>query len=132
MVTTAGERESVALELASEPSSIKRARDAVSDLAERVGASVRDVKLAVSEAVTNAVVHAFRGRNPGRISVEARMNRGMLLVVVADNGIGMVPNPDSTGLGMGLSLISQVAHDVHIDSGSGGVRVSMSFEVPSR
>ncbi len=132
MVTTADERESVVLELASEPSSIKLARDAVSDLAERVGASARDVKLAVSEAVTNAVVHAFRGREPGWISVKAHMNRGMLLVVVADNGIGMVPNPDSAGLGMGISLITQLAHDVHIDSDAEGVKLSMSFGVGAR
>jgi serine/threonine-protein kinase RsbW/stage II sporulation protein AB (anti-sigma F factor) len=119
----------VRLQLKSEPRSIKRARDAVSAFAERVGASARDVKLAVSEAVTNAVVHAFRGRAAGTISVEARMSSGLLLVVVADDGIGMVPNPDSAGLGMGLSLITQLAHDVRFDSGGEGVTVSMRFEV---
>ncbi len=121
--------EVVQLQLASEPPSIKRARDAVSELAERSGASAPDVKLAVSEAVTNAVVHAFRGREAGTISVEARMNRGLLLVVVADDGIGMLPNPDSTGLGVGLSLIAQLAHDVRFDSDGGGVTISMRFEV---
>src|SRR5699024_1660438 len=57
----------VQLDLPSAPPSIKRARDAVAALAETVGAPAADVKLAVSEAVTNAVVHAFRDRPPGTI-----------------------------------------------------------------
>ena len=132
METTAGEREEVRLELASEPPSIKRARDAVSLLAEQVGASAGDVKLAVSEAVTNAVVHGYRDRSPGTISVGARMRDGLLLVTVADDGIGMLPNPDSGGLGLGLSLITQLAHDVRFDSDGSGVTVTMRFEVSSQ
>ena len=132
METTAGEREEVRLELPSEPPSIKRARDAVSLLAEHVGASAGDVKLAVSEAVTNAVVHGFRDRAPGTISVEARMRDGLLFVTVADDGIGMLPNPDSGGLGLGLSLITQLAHDVRFDSDESGVTVTMRFEVSSQ
>ena len=129
MATTPGERKEVRLELASQPASIKIARDAVGELADQAGAVTKDVKLAVSEAVTNAVVHAFRGREPGTISVEARVSRGLLLVVVADDGLGMVPNPDSAGLGLGLSLITQLSRDVRFDSDSGGVTVSMSFEI---
>ena len=48
------------LTLPSEATSIKRARDAVAELAERAGAPVADVKLAVSEAVTNSLVHGYR------------------------------------------------------------------------
>jgi len=128
MDTVAGRRNGLRLKLAAEPQSIKRARDGVAEFAERVGASVRDVKLAVSEAVTNSVVHAFRGRDPGTVTVEARMHEGMLLVVVADDGIGMVPNPDSAGLGLGISLITQLAREVRFDSDATGVNVSMSFE----
>src|SRR5687768_6007502 len=65
--------EEVRLELPSEPSSIKRARDAVAALAHRVGVPVPDVKLAVSEAVSNSVTHAFRDRPQGTISVRARI-----------------------------------------------------------
>lgn len=115
------------LELPSEAGSVKRARDAVVPLAERAGARVGDVKLAVSEAVSNAVTHAFRDRAAGTISVRARIERGRLIVVVADDGTGMRPNLDSPGLGFGISLITELAGDVRFDSSPAGLTVSMSF-----
>ena len=117
----------VNLDLPSDAASIKRARDAVSELAEQVGVPVGDVKLAVSEAVSNAVIHAFRGQDPGTISVRARVVRDRLIVVVADDGTGMRPNVDSPGLGFGISLITKMAGDVRFDSSPKGLTVSMSF-----
>src|SRR4051812_27188796 len=114
----------VQLDLPSAPPSIKRARDAVAALAETVGAPAADVKLAVSEAVTNAVVHAFRDRPPGTISVKAQVERDRLLVVVADDGTGMRPNPDSAGLGLGISLITSLSGDARFDSSPAGLIVS--------
>lgn len=119
----------VQLDLPSAPPSIKRARDAVAALAESAGAPAGDVRLAVSEAVTNAVVHAYRDRAPGTISVEAKIDEGVLLVVVADDGIGMRPNPDSPGLGLGISLITTLSGEARFDSSSEGLTVSMTFEV---
>jgi serine/threonine-protein kinase RsbW/stage II sporulation protein AB (anti-sigma F factor) len=119
----------VRLDLPSAPPSIKRARDAVAELAEQAGAPAGDVKLAVSEAVTNAVVHAFRDRAPGTISVQAEVdNDGQLVVVVADDGSGMRPNPDSAGLGLGISLITSLSGEAHFDSSPAGLTVSMVFE----
>jgi serine/threonine-protein kinase RsbW len=128
MQATAKDREEVRLELPSEPGSIKRARDAVAGLAERVGVPASDVKLAVSEAVTNAVTHAFRDGSRGTISVRARVERDRLVVVVTDDGTGMRPNVNSPGLGFGISLITQMAGDVRFDSSPAGLTVSMSFE----
>jgi two-component sensor histidine kinase len=122
----------VKLDLPSAPPSIKRARDAVAPLAENVGASPGDVKLAVSEAVTNAVVHAFRDRAPGTISVKAEVDRGRLVVVVADDGCGMRPNPDSAGLGLGISLITSLSREARFDSSPNGLTVSMTFEAATR
>ena len=127
MQAAAKDREELRLELPSEPSSVKRARDAVATLAERVGVPANDVKLAVSEAVSNSVTHAFRGRDAGTISVQARVERDRLIVVIADDGTGMRPNVDSPGLGFGLSLITQMAGDVRFDSSADGLTVSMSF-----
>jgi anti-sigma regulatory factor (Ser/Thr protein kinase) len=128
MQAAAKDREEVRLELPSEPGSVKRARDAVATLAERVGVPANDVELAVSEAVSNAVTHAFRDRDAGTIKVRARVERDRLIVVVADDGTGMRPNVDSPGLGFGLSLITQMAGDVRFDSSTDGLTVSMSFE----
>jgi anti-sigma regulatory factor (Ser/Thr protein kinase) len=116
------------LRLPSDPASIKRARDAVAELAERVGARTADVKLAVSEAVTNALVHGYRDGGSGPISVIAHLDRGRLVVVVADDGVGMKPNLESPGLGVGISLITTLATDVRFDSTASGLTVSMSFE----
>jgi anti-sigma regulatory factor (Ser/Thr protein kinase) len=118
----------VRMELPCEPESVGDARRAVADLAERLGVDdVDDVRIAVSEAVGNAIVHAYRDGNPGRIRVFAREKRGRLLVTVADDGIGMVPHPGSAGLRIGIPLITKVCEDVRFASTEDGTTVSMSF-----
>lgn len=86
-----------------------------------------DVQIAVSEAVGNAVVHAYRGVRPGPISVCARRARGRLVVTVADEGIGMTPDPSNTGLRVGIPLITKICDDVRFASSDEGTVVSMSF-----
>jgi anti-sigma regulatory factor (Ser/Thr protein kinase) len=107
--------------------SVAEARHAVADLARRVGAQVDDVQIAVSEAVGNSVVHAYRGIRPGKISVRAWRQRGKLLVTVADGGIGMTPNPGNPGLRVGIPLITKLCDDVRFTSSDEGTVVSMSF-----
>ncbi|MBR6530740.1 MAG: anti-sigma F factor [Clostridia bacterium] len=49
-----------------------------------------DVKTAVSEAVTNSVVHAYKGREAGGVRLEIRLfSGGLLRVTVADFGCGI-------------------------------------------
>ena len=98
------------------------------EIARDVGAEEMDVKLAVSEAVANAVVHAFRQRAPGTIRLRADRTDVALVISVADDGGGMRPNLDSPGLGFGISLITKVAKDVTFDSSDRGTTVLMSFE----
>lgn len=127
MNARSSERFEFELELPSDAPSVAEARGRAADLAERVGAPVADVKLAVSEAVGNAVLHAFRGRDPGTIAISARLDRDRLLISVTDDGTGMRPNLDSPGLGLGLSLITKLAADVRFDSDQSGTTVVMSF-----
>jgi serine/threonine-protein kinase RsbW len=88
-----------------------------------------DVLLAVSEVVTNCVVHGYRGR-PGQVAIEARHTGDRLELSVADEGSGMRPRIDSPGLGLGLPLVGRVADRVDISaSRGGGTRVSMSFSL---
>jgi len=64
------------------------------------GADELDVKIAVSEAVGNVVVHAYRdGTPPGSLELEGGIEDGKLVISVTDHGIGMSPHPDSPGLG---------------------------------
>lgn len=97
-------------------------------LAAAVGVSREAVEVAIGEAFCNAVLHAYRGRPPGTITVNARAAGDELEAVVADDGIGMSPNPESKGLGFGLALIGRYADRVEIMSGSrGGTVVRMTF-----
>lgn len=86
-------------------------------------------KLAVSEAVTNAVMHAYVGApKPGAVSVDAMFEGDSLLVEVSDDGSGMMPRLDSPGLGVGLPLIADTADTLDIDnSPRGGTVLRMSF-----
>ena len=118
----------LSIELPAEPRSVAAARHAAAGVAERLGCDVFAVKLAVSELVTNAATHAYTGIDAGPIVVLARSIRGRLVITVADRGRGMTIRPDSPGLGMGLPLVSSVAHDVRIESDDDGVAVSAAFD----
>jgi serine/threonine-protein kinase RsbW len=60
-------------------------------------------RLAVSEAVTNAVMHAFRGRADGTVSASVTMSDAEWVEVrVTDNASGKAPRNDSPGIGLGL------------------------------
>ncbi len=117
------------LELPARPTSVTEARHAAREVARRVGAPDADVQLAVSEAVSNCVAHAFRGRAPGKVRISAGVIGDLLQIRVSDDGTGMRPNLESTGLGLGITLITKLAHDVRFDSTETGTTVLMSFPV---
>ena len=122
------------------PSSVGAARAAVARfLVERgVSARVREaVALALSEAATNVVVHAYRDQTDatGAIEVTAAVAADELWVIVTDRGSGLSPRPDSPGLGLGLAIIAQVADGVDLlKPGDGGLELRMRFalEAPRR
>ena len=119
----------VDLRLPARPESVIHARQAVTRFA--VIAAVREpdnVALAVSEAATNAVLHAYRDRAQGDIRVVACDEPGRLVVVIRDYGCGMSPRHDSPGLGLGLPLMSKTASTINIETPQdGGTRVRMHF-----
>jgi len=92
---------------------------------------VEDIGLAVSEAATNAVLHAYVGeRSPGPLLLSARLMDDTVYVVVRDHGRGMTPRPDSPGLGLGLPLMTRLADAVQISTHpEGGTEVRMTFTV---
>jgi len=119
--------------VAATPDQIAVLRSEVTDYAHRVGvadARLADIRLAVSEAATNAVLHAYRDRDPGLIRVDARVTEdgGSLRIVVEDDGFGPLPRPDSPGLGLGLPTIASVADAVELSAGqAAGAKLSMLF-----
>lgn len=87
------------------------------------------IELAVSEACTNAVVHGYADGPPETFTVKAEPLGDELRIVVRDRGRGMVPRPDSPGLGLGLPLISQMAERVEVRAprDGNGVELCMTF-----
>jgi anti-sigma regulatory factor (Ser/Thr protein kinase) len=91
--------------------------------------ALADVKLAVTEACTNVVVHAYP-EGDGPMSVRAQLADGALTVVVSDEGRGILPRPDSPGLGLGLPLIATLASSLELGtSDREETEVRMVFEL---
>ncbi len=76
--------------------------------------TLSDIRLAVTEACTNVVVHAYPNGQEGPMEVLATLLGDELTVVVRDEGEGIGPRPDSPGLGLGLPLIASLAENVQL------------------
>jgi anti-sigma regulatory factor (Ser/Thr protein kinase) len=112
---------------------IPKARHAVSDFAEGCQADSMDVATAVTEAVSNTVLHAYRGgMPPGDVRISARRSAEELVVIVEDDGVGMKPHLESEGLGMGCVLIKSFCKEVTFGNPGKGVRVTMHFPCRDR
>ena len=69
----------------------------------------------MSEAVTNAVIHAYRDRErPGDVHVSACLDHDGVQISIADDGLGLRPRADSPGVGLGMPLIADLADRVEI------------------
>jgi anti-sigma regulatory factor (Ser/Thr protein kinase) len=108
-------------------------RRAVITVAARVGATDRqrqDIALAVSEALTNAVAHAYPDRVlPGAVSVHAAYAGGALEVAVIDEGVGMPPPTTHATTGLGLAIIARAADRLELRDGTPGTHVRMTFAI---
>ena len=93
-----------------------------------------DIALAITEATTNVVLHAYRDRDqPGTVSIEAERRRRSRVLLCLDEGTGLAPRVDSPGLGLGLGLIAQVADSADVRAPeTGGTEVVMRFNVVAR
>jgi serine/threonine-protein kinase RsbW len=91
-------------------------------------AQLHDIQIAVSEACTNVIKHAYDPLSPGMLEVQGVLDGDEIVVRVRDNGPGMRPS-GAPGLGVGLALIAaltirmEVGHDA-----DGAHQVSMVFD----
>jgi serine/threonine-protein kinase RsbW len=126
----------LSLVLPAAPEGVPRARAAVTDLCERLGLDYEqadDIRLAVTEACTNCVLHSQAdGADNATFVLDASVEHGELVVVVRDFGGGLLRAPvGSGGLGLGMQLIEQLSESSQVSSRpGGGTRVSMRFSVP--
>lgn len=100
-----------------------------------------DIRTAVSEAVTNAIVHAYREQG-GAITLDAKlMENGVLRLEISDRGCGIpdIPQamqpffttqPEKERSGMGFSVMQSFMDDVQVESEVGqGTTVRMEKRV---
>jgi serine/threonine-protein kinase RsbW len=89
---------------------------------------IEDMRLAVTEACTNVVRHAYADGDPGPVEILIRPEGQTLQVIVTDQGRGLGPSEDTTGPGLGLPLIAALAHSLEIEQAPpSGSRLRMSF-----
>jgi serine/threonine-protein kinase RsbW len=89
---------------------------------------VDDMRLAVTEACTNVVRHAYDAEEHGSLEIVIRPNGETLDVIVSDVGRGIGPSPDVAGPGLGLPLIAALVDSLEIQHApSAGSRLAMSF-----
>lgn len=122
------------LSLPAVPESVRQARTAVGDLVAQLTGKdtvVDDVRLCVSEAVTNVVRHAYPSVpcTEGRVDVGVDCGNGELRVVVRDTGCGIaVESSRQTPGGYGLEIIDRLTTRHTVVSGSdSGTEVAMIF-----
>ena len=124
------------LELPAVPEAVREGREAASAAAEQLGlagAVLEDLRLCVSEAITNAVRHAYDG-TPGTIDVHVEAYRLGVLVVVRDFGSwSLVPQPRSPECGgFGLKIMRTLADEYSLEATDRGTAVSMAFGIASQ
>ena len=104
---------------------------------------IADIKTAVSEAVTNAIVHGYEGSS-GMVTLRAAIDdRSTITVEVRDSGRGIadVPkamepffttHPEQERSGMGFAVMQTFMDDVDVESAPGkGTIVRMSKRIHS-
>ncbi|MCY0881571.1 MAG: anti-sigma F factor [Firmicutes bacterium] len=118
------------------------ARVAVATMAGQVQFSLQDVdeiKVAVSEAVSNAIMHGYQGREDGWVEVDCTVNDAGITVSVEDWGVGiddidLARQPsysrDPERLGLGFVFMESFMNDLQVQSVPGkGTRVEMQRAV---
>jgi anti-sigma regulatory factor (Ser/Thr protein kinase) len=117
------------------PDVIPKLRHAVADYARALGIDgeqLDGVRLAVSEALSNVVLHAYRESEPGYLHLTARVVGDELWVLVADDGRGHNTSPIRPGLGWGLAFITDAADEFTMaERAEGGSEARMVFRLPA-
>lgn len=92
-------------------------------------AELSDVKTAVSEAVTNCIVHGYCGKN-GDIVMSAEIIGNVLHINIKDYGVGIdnlemalepfyTTRPEDERSGMGFTIMKSFMDDVRVESVKG-------------
>ena len=97
-----------------------------------------DIKTAVSEAVTNVVVHAYPDK-PGYVNMKIHITERKIRIIISDNGIGIqdieraltpfyTSKPHDERSGMGFTVMESFMDKLEVKSNK-GLTVSMEKEI---
>lgn len=127
----------VRLALLALPANVALVRQALAGLTDELGiepARAADMKIALTEACTNVVVHAY-GEEPGPLEVTMAVEHGRLVLGVRDRGSGLHPLPgrdEGTPLGFGLALIASLSDELGLVGGRHGTELRIAFALDGR
>jgi len=89
--------------------------------------ALHDLKLALTEACTNSVKHAYGENGVGSVDIVYELLADRLAVEVGDDGSGFDPNADAPGAdddleegGLGIEIIRALTDEVEIGEREGG------------
>ena len=91
---------------------------------------INDVKTAVSEAVTNSIIHGYENREDGLIRIDAEINENEVTLIIIDNGVGIedigqameplyTSRPDLESSGMWFTVMETFMDELNVESEKG-------------
>ena len=130
----------ISIELMSKSQNEGFARVAVAAFVSQLDPTVEeltDVKTAVSEAVTNSIIHGYENRKEGIIKIEASISGDEITIIIEDHGKGMqdikqameplyTSKPELERSGMGFTVMETFMDTLEVNSEHGkGTKVVM-------
>ena len=121
------------------PENVSFSRSTVSAFCLALDPSVEelnDVKTAVSEAVTNSIVHGYENRKTEIIEITAKCEKNSVEILIVDHGV-VIPDvkramepffttkPNEERSGMGFTIMQTFMDEVAVDSKDGETRVKL-------
>ena len=104
---------------------------------------ITDIKTAVSEAVTNSIIHGYLNKNDGLVKVEAVLQKNEIIITVTDEGVGIedvamamqplyTSRPDLERSGMGFTVMETFMDKLEVVSEKGkGTKITMKKSLRS-
>lgn len=91
---------------------------------------ITDVKTAVSEAVTNSIIHGYEGNEEGVVTIEAELVGNEVIILIIDKGKGIknleqakeplyTSRPDLERSGMGFTVMESFMDSMAVESEEG-------------
>lgn len=102
-----------------------------------------DIKTAVSEAVTNSIIHGYSDED-GIVKIEAKIFLDTIQIEISDNGRGIedvemamrplyTSKPDLERSGMGFTIMESFMDEIRVESALGfGTKVYMKKKISSK